>query len=236
MDEDTGAAEKSRSGEDDCTVWKARATFYRAVIERYRDYIAEGEQKTIPLLKAMIDPKDASVQVIRSRAASAVMDSKKAAAGDAVVETRDLEYSFETDFDEAAAYAFASVQSLGKTHSELPISFWLSYSEMTSLDIADAFDRALFLCSILVSLGCRTAVVAVLLLDDGSTHPVVFLEYDSRNLLLDPCNKAQKFGEDAGQSKAELVAGFETADGKKAVRITYSFNHEEYMEYEEESG
>jgi hypothetical protein len=215
----------------DWPVWKARATFYRAVIERYRDYINEGEQKTVPVLKSAIDPKEPAVQKMRAEIVSAIAEEKKRAAGDKVVESRELEYNPETDFDDAAKAAFLTVQSLGKTHSELSISFWLSYAEMESLGIADAFDRCLLLCSLLSALGCKTAMVSVLLLEDGSTHPVVtFGSEEEGYFLLDACNARSLFGEDKAKAKQGLVSGFLTGDGKKATRISYEFNHEEYNE------
>jgi len=233
MDEE--GVQASPVSEGDCAVWKARATFYRAIIERYRDYLFEGEQKTVPLLKSMIDPKDPAVQKLHEQIISSIKQTKSSAAGDAIIESKALEYNYETDFDEAARAAFDYVQSLGKTHSELSVSFWLSYPQMVSLGIADAFDRALLLCSLLSSLGCKSALVSVLSLEDGSTHPVVIFESAGRDVLLDACNKSQKFGDDAGQSKAELVAGFSTGDGKKAVRIAYEFNRDEYAEFEADS-
>jgi len=237
MDADANPVEGAAPAGADWPVWKARATFYRAVIERYRDYINEGEQKTVPVLKSAIDPKEPTVQKMRSEIVAAIVADKTAAAGDAVVESRELEYNFETDFDDAAQAAFLSVQSLGKTHSELSISFWLSYSEMESLGIADAFDRCLLLCSLLSSLGCKTAMVSVLLLEDGSTHPVVtFGSAEEKFFLLDPCNPKALFAEDTAGNREELVAGFLTGDSKKATRISYEFNRDEYNEYEESSG
>ena len=236
MDAQTDASVGPVEGNDDCSVWKARATFYRTVIERYRDYINEGEQKNVPVLKSAIDPKEPTVQKMRSGIVAAIVAAKTAAAGQAVVETRELDYNFETDFDDAAKAAFLAVQSLGKTHSELSISFWLSYPEMESLGIADAFDRCLLLCSLLSSLGCKTAFVSVLLLEDGSTHPVVTFGSDIEGyFLLDSCNRKSMFGEDSAKTKQGLVLGFLSGDNKKATRISYEFNRDEYNEYEDDS-
>jgi hypothetical protein len=234
MDSDEKPGQDTAAQGADWPVWKARATFYRAVIERYRDYINEGEQKTVPVLKSAIDPKEPTVAKMRSEIISAIAVAKKAAAGDRVVENRELDYDFETDFDDAAKAAFLRVQSLGKTHSELSISFWLTYTEMDSLGVADAFDRCLLLCSLLSSLGCKTAMVSVLLLEDGSSHPVVIFGSAEENFfLLDACNVTSLFGENSARSKQELVSGFVTSDGKKAAKISYEFNREEYNEYED---
>ncbi len=237
MDADAKPSENAAPTGADWPVWKARATFYRSVIERYRDYINEGEQKNVPDLKSAIDPKEPTVQKMRSEIVAAIVAAKTAAAGNTVVESRELEYNPETDFDDAAKAAFLRVQSLGKTHSELSLSFWLTYPEMESLGIADAFDRALLLCSLLSSLGCKTAMVSVLLLEDGSTHPVItFGSADEKFFLLDACNPNGLFGGDAASTKQELVSGFLTGDGKKATRISYEFNREEYSEYEDSTG
>ncbi|MFA6330043.1 MAG: hypothetical protein WCX64_05180 [Candidatus Micrarchaeia archaeon] len=237
MDADGEPTKDAAPAGADWPVWKARATFYRTVIERYRDYINEGEQKNVPVLKAAIDPKEPTVQKLRSEIVASIVAAKTAAAGGTVVESRELEYNPETDFDDAAKAAFLRVQSLGKTHSELSISFWLSYAEMESLGIADAFDRCLLLCSLLSSLGCKTAMVSVLLLEDGSTHPVVtFGSQEDGYFLLDACNNTNLFGEDAAKAKQELISGFVTGDGKKATRISYEFNREDYNEYDDSAG
>lgn len=236
MDADAKIGESAAPAGADWPVWKARATFYRTVIERYRDYINEGEQKNVPDLKSAIDPKEPTVQRMRSEIVAAIVAAKTAAAGQAVVESRELEYDPETDFDDAAKAAFLRVQSLGKTHSELSLSFWLAYPEMESLGIADAFDRCLLLCSLLSSLGCKTVLVSVLLLEDGSTHPVVtFGSEEEGYFLLDACNNTNLFGEDAAKTKQGLISGFITGDSKKAIRISYEFNREEYNEYEDSS-
>lgn len=236
MDADESGIQKGAQQEADWPVWKARATFYRAVIERYRDFVNEGEQKNVPDLKSAIDPKEPTVQRMRSEIVASIVQAKTAAAGEAVVESRELEYNPETDFDDAARAAFVRVQSLGKTHSELSISFWLSYPQMESLGVADAFDRALLLCSLLTALGCKTAMVSVLLLEDGSTHPVVtFGSQEEGYFLLDACNSRSLFGEDATRTKQEAVSGFLSGDSKKATRINYEFNREEYNEYEDDT-
>jgi len=221
----------------DWPVWKARATFYRAVIERYRDYINEGEQKNVPDLKSAIDPKEPTVQKLRSEIVAAIVAAKTAAAGEAVVESRELEYNYETDFDGAAKAAFLRVQSLGKTQSEISISFWLTYPEVESLGIADAFDRCLLLCSLLSALGEKTSMVSVLLLEDGATHPVVtFGSTAEEFFLLDACNSKSQFGQDVASTKQELASGFLTGDKRKATRISYEFNRDEYNEYDDQSG
>jgi hypothetical protein len=214
-------------------MWRARATLYRLVIERYKDYINEREQKTIPMLKSLVNPDDTTVQALKTRFVLAVEEAKKQAAGETVVETRELGYSYENDFLDAARLAFEYAQGLGRTNSELSISFWLTFAEVVEHGVADAFDRALLLCSILESLGSNDAKVTVLGLEDGSTHPAVTFGSD-RLVLLDPSNPNARFGELAGQSKAELVVGFETGDGRKAARVEYEFNRDEYLESEGE--
>ncbi len=212
-------------------VWKARSALYRTIIERYKDYINEQEQKTVPVLKSLVNPDDAAVQALRQQIVTRIGEAKRAAASGRVVESRELDYSYETDFPDAARQAFEYVQSLSRTDSELSISFWLSYSEMASLGIADPFDRALLLCSLLDALGCKNAMVSVLELDDASAHPVVTFSAE-KLFLLDCSNRKAGFAELADETKAGLVAKFETEDGKKATGIAYEFNREEYAEKE----
>lgn len=224
----------TQATECDLAAWKSRATIYRAIIERYKPYISEQEQKNIPTLKALVSPEDASIQAAREKITGAIEQAKADAAQGRVVETKELKYDYDNDFLDAAKAAFEKVKGFQKTNSETSVSFWLTYAEMDGLGIADPFDRALYLCSLLAALGCKRAKVCVLGLDDGSTHPVVTFEYGERNYLLDATDENAMFGELEADSTAGLVAGYKTADGKAAVRVEYSFNKEEYEEAEEE--
>jgi hypothetical protein len=215
--------------QDGLEVWKKRAMLYKTVIERYKDYINEQEQKTVPVLKSLVDPSDETVLALRAGIVAKIEDGKKTATQGRVVETKELEYDYERDFPDAAEHAFETVRSLKKTDSELSISFWLTYKEISMLGIADSFDRALLLCSLLVSLGCKNTRVSVLTLEDGSARPVVVFSQE-QFFLLDPSNPEERFGENVGATMEDLVSAFASEGGKRATGVSYAFNNEEYEE------
>ena len=236
MEEDKAGGESGlpRDADYERDEWKSRAFFYRAIIERYRDYINDREQKTIPALKSLIDPSDPTIAALRDGIAQKIKDEKESALAGQVVETKELEYFADTDFPKAAAMAYEHAKALLRTGSEIQLSFWLKYPEMETLGIADSFDKALLLCSLLFALGGKDARVTVLELEDGSSHPVVTLAIGGKFILLDPDNAKAAFGEIEAAEKSELLAEYLTLDGKKASRISYEFNRDEYEEKDEE--
>lgn len=97
--------------------------------------------------------------------------------------------------------------------------------------MADPFDRALLLCSLLAALGSKSARVSVLALEDGSSHPVVLFEgADGKKRLLDACNGKAAFEDSCGDDPSQLVQAFRSEQGLAAESAEYEFNREQYEE------
>ncbi|MBI5177129.1 hypothetical protein HY995_03520 [Candidatus Micrarchaeota archaeon] len=193
---------------------KIREGFYKIVIERYAEAINAGEEKTIPELKALVNPLDASVQALRQETVS------KMDVG---------EYRFERDFLAYAERAFSAVQGLAKIHSEVSPSFWLAPREMLLLGAADAFDRCILLCSLLIAGGSPAAKIRVLELEGGARHPVVVFSHAERQYLLDATQESSALTH-AGTLE-EIFAQY-TSGGRKVSKSAFEFNNEEYAEFD----
>ena len=76
MDEEKGEAGPPQRPDDDAEAWKAKAALYRVVIERYKDYISQNEQKTVPMLKSLVSPDDATIQSIAGRIREKIRQKK----------------------------------------------------------------------------------------------------------------------------------------------------------------
>lgn len=221
---------------DEVEELKAKLAVYKKLVERYSQEISEGEQKTIPELKEMVVPKDASIREVRRKILSELgfadepqKGEKERAAQSAGVELGGSHYRFEKDFLSAAEKAYNSAQSFKKVHHDLPVSFWLKPYEMLDLGVADAFDRAIFLCSLLRSVGCENAMVRVLDLEEGFKHPTVLFSYNEKQYLMDPMQECTAF---TYHGKLEEIFKNYTYESKKALKSAYEFNDKEYLEFE----
>mgnify|MGYP001560516117 CR=1 FL=1 len=192
---------------------RTRAAFYRKVVQRYRDAIAAGEEKTVPELKGLILPADAAVQKSKEEIIEGIGRG---------------EFEFDRDFTSFAAAAVSFCHSLAPIESELGVPFWLSPAEIMDIRAADEFDRALLLCSLLRSTGCRSARVRVLQLEGGAEHPLVAFDCAGSRTYADPSqwDKARQLGDPADEALKEF-----SYEGKKFVASKYEFDDEQYAEF-----
>ena len=205
---------ESISPSEEPALWKARAGFYKKIIERYADAIDDGERKTIPDLKSLVNPTDATVLGLR---------------GQLLEKAGIAEYSFDRDFWQYAEAAFALVQSLSRIDSEIEPSFWMRPADIVELGAADAFDRAILLCSLLAAGDCETARVLVLELEGGNRHPVVVFYYREKQHLLDASQEAAV--STYSGSLEELLKHY-SYEGKKVLKAAFEFNAQDYNEFE----
>lgn len=196
-------------------LWKARAGYYKKIIERYGEAIDAGERKTIPELKALVDQKDAAVLKLKAEALAKIGHAD--------------DYSFERDFLPYAEASFSYVKSLSRIDSEIEPSFWMRPEEIVGLGAADAFDRAILLCSLLLACECETARVLVLELEGGGRHPVVVFYYKEKQHFLDPSQEAE-FSTYSGT--LEEIFRHYSYEGKKVLKAAFEFNHADYNEFE----
>ncbi len=210
---------------EEARVWRTRALAYKKILERYAEAINAGEQKTIPELKALVNPEDDGVRRLKLTFLQEINRPPETDEAHAGLEP----YRFERDFLAYAERAFAFVQALEKIHSEVSVSFWLSASEIVELGAADAFDRCILLCSLLAAGGCENTRVRVLELEGGSRHPVVVFYYNEKQHLMDASQEASAFTFTG--SLEEILANY-SFEGKKALKSAFEFNNAEYNELE----
>ncbi|MDP3742457.1 MAG: hypothetical protein Q8R15_04025 [Candidatus Micrarchaeota archaeon] len=187
----------------------------KKVIAKYSDEINSFEVKTIPELKAFVNPEDAAV--------------KK------VAEKLKVEFQNKSGKEYAAQFlpvlslaAFHFVSSLEVIGADLPVSFWFTPSDVLELGAADAFDRVIFLCSLLTNLG-ESAKVHVLEVESGIRHPVVITQNAEKIVLYDPFPPANYV---SGETQAEALSKFSLA-GKPYKKSLFEFNAVNYEEFGE---
>ena len=196
---------------------RLRAEVYKRIIERYADTIGLMEDKTIPELKALVNPEDEAVVRVKQR----IFDELKG-------ENAAWEYSFETHFPLFMKAALKHCNSLKPVNADLSISYWLKPSEIDALGAADPFDKAIFLCSLLESAGGE-AKVRVLELEGNAKHAVVLCLLGGKSVLLDPSCSSEP---EEGASEEEVLQKH-VLEGKKIVKSLYEFNNADYADFEE---
>ena len=192
---------------EDVTPYKIRLAVYRKIIEKYAPVVNTGEEKTVPQLKALINKDDEVVAKIKEKI------SQSAPGGDPIM---------------LAETAHKFVQSLRPVHANLSVTYWLSPSDIMELGAADAFDRAIFLCSILRALNLD-AKVRVVSLEGGLSHPLVILSFGRDEYILDAFQEAA-FGTYKGPLM-EVLPQF-SFEGKHFVKNVFEFNNDEFTQFE----
>ncbi|MFH0835587.1 MAG: hypothetical protein V1834_00295 [Candidatus Micrarchaeota archaeon] len=198
---------------------RVRNKVYRTIIDRYADAINEGEEKSIPELKTLVNPRDKTVVNKRDEF---FMQLK----GDEI----EWQFDFDRDFPGFAVKSFEFVNSLKPVHAELSVSYWLSPKDMIDLGAGDALDKCVFLCSLLISAGCKNARVRVVALEGALKHSFVLFEFKNRQYLLDPSSV-----ESEAVCEAEALEGLFVHycfDSRGVVRPLYEFNDESFEEFE----
>ena len=206
--------EKQRLSEIESELGQARTreAVYKKLIERYADVIEAGEEKTIPELRSLVNADDEAVREAKAR----ILDDFP-------------KYDYDRYFARFADKAFEFIASLRPVHAGVSVSYWLSPQEVIELGAADAFDKAVFLCSLLRAAGNASARVRVVELEGGIQHPVVVFEFHGKAFLFDAASKTR-------QSAASVEALFDKlcCGGKRPTRSLYEFNDQNYEEFEAE--
>ncbi len=192
---------------EDVTPYKTKLAVYRKIIEKYAALINSGEEKTVPQLKALINKGDEVVARVKEKI---------------------IESSPGSDILTLAETAYKFTQSLRPVHANLSVTYWLSPSDIMELGAADAFDRAIFLCSLLHAIGLN-AKVRVIALEGGLSHPVVIFSFGRDEYVLDPFQNTPF--ETFKGSLPQILAQF-TFDGRRFVRNVFEFNNEEFTQFD----
>ncbi|MCX6767359.1 MAG: hypothetical protein NTY90_01330 [Candidatus Micrarchaeota archaeon] len=199
--------EKEAAVCEDVTPYKTRLSVYRKIIEKYTSVINAGEEKTVPQLKALVDKGDEVVAKVKEKIAESLPGA------DVIV---------------LAETAYKFVQSLRPVHANLSVTYWLSPKDIMELGAADAFDRAIFLCSLLQALGLG-AKVRVVSLEGGLSHPVVIFSFGRDDYILDAFQNLPL--EAFKGSLPEVLPQF-TFDGRRFVKNVFEFNNEEFNQFD----
>ncbi len=198
---------------DEIMQYRLQLKAMRRVIEKYADEINSLEVKSIPELKMFINPEDAAVKKVVEKLKQEFQNKTG------------KPYSSEF-VDALCLAAFHFISSLEVIGMDLPVSFWFSPSEVLELGGADAFDRAIFLCSILTSLGASSKV-HVLEVSGGVRHPVVIAN-TSQCYLFDSYPPANYL---SAKTQNEVLSQFSLVD-KKYTHSLFEFNSSSYEEFE----
>ncbi|MFH1247060.1 MAG: hypothetical protein V1644_01645 [Candidatus Micrarchaeota archaeon] len=187
----------------------------KAIVEKYSDQINSFEVKSIPELKAFINPQDVAVKKVSEKLKAEF--SRKSG----------KEYS--PQFLSTLSFAaFHFVSSLDVIGVDLPVSFWFTPEKVIELGAGDAFDRVIFLCSLLNAIGA-SAKVHVLEVESGIRHPVVLLSSE-KTYLFDPFPPAKHI---IGATQKDVLELF-SLEEKKYVRSLFEFDASTYEEFGEE--
>ncbi len=181
-----------------------RTALYKKIIERYQNVIEEGEAKSIPELKGLVQPQSQAIQKLKQELTSGFHP-----------------YIFERDFESVALKAFGFVRD-DVLNEALPVQFWLSIEEIMELRVADEMDKAILLCSLLIALENNSAKVAVAM-EGANRHAFVTFEFNGFFHLLDPFHGTTLSG-----AKSEVIDKF--FEGKERGSV-YEFNDNEYEEW-----
>lgn len=186
-----------------------RLKLYELLLKKYAHLINEAERKTIGEIKGLISSDDLTVQSV-------------------VSQFKPADFSFERDYLHVAKQLFEFVcKEINYVESKLDINYWLTSKEIMFSKLGDDEDLAVFLCSLLYTLGDQKAYVVVAELNDLSMHALVLTETHGRTYLLDPAQK-HSFGEFSGDKK-DILLNY-NFNGATIKHFLYQFNAKEYRQ------
>jgi len=176
---------------------KDKLKAYEKIIERYRQLIEREESKTVADLKSMVKPNDETIARIRNE-----------------ITEKMRPYIFDQHFLIAAEAAHKFVREIRT--SKVPVDFWLAPKELIELRGGDPMDKAVFLCSLLISLENSDSYIVVGV--DGGIKVAVAFKFKEDWYLLDPTSRANVKGD-----KDSIIAQWFVSD-----KQVYEFNDKQY--------
>ena len=179
------------------------------LLRKYSDLINEKEKKTVREVKALVNPDDLTIQSI-------------------VEKFKPENYSYEKDFSSVARKLFDFCQTeLTYSKLDVPLSYWLSPTELMSLRTGDDEDLSVFFCSMLNAIGNKAFVIISELID-SSSHSFVFTNYNGKVFIFDLSQK-HSFEEFSG-NEVDVLRKY-SFNGNKIKGFLYKFNSDEYKEF-----
>jgi hypothetical protein len=190
---------------------RAKLSIYSKIIERYADAINEGEQKTVPKLKSLINPENKAISdLARKLEAEVSQESGRS-------------FEFSEDWSALLKKAIDFVFSIKQVDTDLTVSFWLSPEEILEIGASDSFDKCVFLASLLEALGFKPRV-RVIELKNGVRQPIVLVEENEEEFLIAPAQGILSSGKNA-------LSSYSSGDSPYS-RSLYEFSKEGYEEFE----
>ena len=172
---------------------------YKLVVERYRKFIEDSESKTIAELRSLVRPLDSSITELKIS-----------------IQDQFHPYLYQDHFLKAAEAGLDLVFSWKPV--QMPISFWVSFSDMARLRAADDIDRAIVLCSLFRALGSDNAMVLI----GKNKSAWVRFGFGDKEYVVDIAHKAMNAFTLKDDSLKQFMFG-----------ILYSFNDREYQDFSE---
>lgn len=184
----------------DIELLRMQNTLYGIVVERYKKFIEDGESKSISELRLLIRPMDSAITEMKI-----------------LIEDQFHPYVYETNFLLATQKAMDLIFSWKKV--KLPISFWLSFSDMAAMKAADDMDQAIFLCSLFRSLGSESS--RVLIGKDKSAWAT--FEFSEKTYVVNIAKKTMSAYAKGDDNFKQFM-----------YQVQYAFNDKEYEDFSEE--
>ncbi len=179
-------------------------SIYLSIIMRYKDYIEEREGLYVADLPKLITPSDPAIVAV----AKGITDSFPS-------------YSYDRDFLEAARLSYLYLLERITT-LPLPVQFWQKPSETLENGAGDQFDKAVLLCSILISIGGASSKI-IITITEGKRDFIVYSEYCGELITVDP-----ERGVGKAFDRKDLISRLKIKNG--AETSAYEFNDKMYSD------
>ncbi|MGC8568090.1 MAG: hypothetical protein ACP5RP_03055 [Candidatus Micrarchaeia archaeon] len=174
---------------------------YLEIINRYKEYIEENEEKTVNEMPGLITPQDKAVVEAATKIKMEFQD-----------------YSYEKDFVGASLKALKIIKSIETV--VLPVQFWLYPKDTLNTGIADTLDKHILLCSLLIALGNYSSKVLVNV--NNNVHKIAtYYEFSGKFYCLDEERNLSEF-----DSKEQLISYI----GATNDSVLYEFNDKSYTD------
>jgi len=159
---------------------ETKVKIYHLILSRYKEHIEKHERSSLSELRQMITPYNDFIKSLR----------------DKIIE--DLQpYSYEKHFFSAVQKVTEYIRSI--KNIKLDIVFWMSFEELDSLKAGPLIDQAIFLTSLLRSLGSNDTKVYISFL--GKIY--VGFSWNNTHYLINPESGSLLSGSDAENAFVE---------------------------------
>ena len=192
-------------GMDENELLKKYNDLYLEIIMKYKSHIEEHENLYVAELPSLISPND---EVVKGLAASFT--------------SKFQDYKYENNFYDVAKLIFEHVKNVILPVS-LPIQFWLKPSQTITYGAGDLFDKAVLLCSLLISLGNLSTKI-IIVVKESERSFIVYFEFKEILVAMNIEGGIKEF-----KTKEELIKSL-GIDEKSDDVTAYEFNDKMYID------